>query len=52
MAPIVEQAGGRASTDRNWIMTIMPITHHQRVPLLVGSPASVALAEDFVAGRR
>jgi len=52
MALVVEQAGGRASTGRERIMTITPRTHHQRVPLLVGSPDDVALAEDFVAGRR
>lgn len=42
----------RASTGRDRIMTIMPTTHHQRVPLLVGSPEEVALAGDYVAGRR
>ncbi len=52
MAFVVEHAGGRASTGRERIMTITPTTHHQRVPLLVGSPEDVALAEDFVGGRK
>ncbi len=52
MALIVELAGGRASTGRERIMTITPATHHQRVPLLVGSPEDVTLAEDFATGRR
>ena len=52
MALVVEQAGGRASTGRERIMTITPASHHQRVPLLVGSPDDVTLAEDFLPGRR
>ena len=52
MAFIAEQAGGRASTGRERIMTIRPATPHQRVPLLVGSAEDVALAEDFIAGRQ
>jgi fructose-1,6-bisphosphatase I len=52
MGFIVERAGGRASTGRERIMTIEPATPHQRVPLLIGSPEDVALAEDFIAGRQ
>ena len=51
MGFIAEQAGGRASTGRERIMTIEPTSPHQRVPLLIGSPEDVALAEDFIAGR-
>ncbi len=52
MAWLVEQAGGSASTGRARIMTIEPATPHQRVPLVIGSPEDVALAEDFIAGRK
>lgn len=52
MGMIAEQAGGRASTGRERIMSIQPATPHQRVPLLIGSPEDVALAEDFIAGRQ
>ena len=52
MAWLVEQAGGRATTGRARIMTIHPATPHQRVPLIIGSPEDVALAEDFIAGRK
>ena len=52
MAWLVEQAGGSATTGRARIMTIEPATPHQRVPLIIGSPEDVALAEDFIAGRK
>jgi fructose-1,6-bisphosphatase I len=52
MGMLAEHAGGRASTGRERIMTIQPATPHQRVPLLIGSPEDVALAEDFIAGRQ
>ncbi|MBI2216103.1 MAG: class 1 fructose-bisphosphatase [Candidatus Rokubacteria bacterium] len=52
MGFIAEQAGGSASTGRERIMTIEPATPHQRVPLVIGSSEDVALAEDFIAGRR
>jgi len=52
MGMIVEQAGGKASTGRERIMTIQPAALHQRVPLLIGSPEDVTLGEDFIAGRR
>lgn len=51
MGMLAEQAGGRASAGRERIMTLQPATPHQRVPLLIGSPEDVALAEDFIAGR-
>ncbi len=52
MAMIAEQAGGRATTGRERILDIKPSTHHQRVPLFIGSADDVALAEEFIAGRR
>jgi fructose-1,6-bisphosphatase I len=51
MGMLAEQAGGRASTGRERIMTIQPATLHQRVPLLIGSPEDVVEAEDFISGR-
>ncbi|MGH7255612.1 MAG: class 1 fructose-bisphosphatase [Nitrospirales bacterium] len=52
MAMIVEQAGGRASSGTERIAEIQPKSVHQRVPLIIGSPDDVRLAEEFVQGRR
>lgn len=52
MGFVVEQAGGKASTGRERIVTIPPASYHERVPLVIGSPEDVALAEEFIAGRR
>ena len=52
LAMVVEQAGGKASTGTMRIMDIEPKSLHQRVPLLIGSKEDVALAEDFIQGRK
>jgi fructose-1,6-bisphosphatase I len=52
MAMICEQAGGLASTGRARILDVVPTSPHQRVPLLIGSPEDVRLAEEFHAERR
>jgi fructose-1,6-bisphosphatase I len=52
MAFLVEQAGGRASTGHEPIREIQPTTPHQRVPIMIGSPDDVALAERFLAEAR
>jgi fructose-1,6-bisphosphatase I len=52
LALIVEQSGGRASNGRERILDVRPVDLHQRVPLLIGSPEDVDLAEAFYAGRR
>jgi len=52
LAMVVEQAGGRASTGTMRIMDVEPKSLHQRVPLFIGSKDDVALAEEFVQGRR
>ena len=52
MGFITEQAGGKASTGRERILDIQPTAYHQRVPLLIGSPEDVTLAEEFLTGRR
>jgi fructose-1,6-bisphosphatase I len=51
MALLLEAAGGAASTGSERIMQIVPRTPHQRVPLMIGSPDDVKLAEEFLAGR-
>jgi len=52
MGFLVEQAGGRASTGGERILDVEPRSPHQRVPIMIGSAEDVALAEEFVAGRR
>jgi len=52
MGFITEQAGGKASTGRERILDIQPTAYHQRVPLLIGSPEDVTLAEEFISGGR
>ena len=52
MGMIVEQAGGAASTGRARVLDLVPTAPHQRVPLLIGSPQDVRLAEEFYAARR
>jgi fructose-1,6-bisphosphatase I len=52
LAFVAEQAGGRAGSGTERIMEIRPTRLHQRVPLLIGSPEDVALAEEFLSGRR
>lgn len=51
LAFVCEQAGGAATTGRERIMEIMPQELHQRVPLIIGSPEEVYLAEQFYDGR-
>ncbi len=52
LAFVTEQAGGRASTGSERILDVTPTSNHQRVPLFIGSPEDVALAEDFIGGRK
>lgn len=52
MGLIIEQAGGAASTGRARILDLVPTGPHQRVPLVIGSPEDVRLAEEFYAARR
>jgi fructose-1,6-bisphosphatase I len=49
---VAEAAGGRASTGGGRVLDVVPTSPHQRVPLIVGSPEDVAIAEDFYAQRR
>jgi fructose-1,6-bisphosphatase I len=52
LARIVEQAGGKASTGRGPILEVTPSMLHERVPIFIGSPYEVGLAEEFEAGKR
>lgn len=52
LAMVVEQAGGRASTGAEAILTMKPKALHQRVPLIIGSREDVDTAEAFIQGRR
>jgi fructose-1,6-bisphosphatase I len=52
MAFLVEQAGGAATTLSARILDLTPTGPHQRVPLVIGSPEDVRLAEEFYADRR
>ena len=48
MAFLAEQAGGVATTGRVPVMHVRPVSHHERVPLIIGSPEDVRLAEEFI----
>jgi len=52
LAFVVEQAGGRASTGHERVLDIQPQHLHQRVPIFIGSAGDVALAEEFIQGKR
>lgn len=47
MGMIVEQAGGGASTGAGRILETPPISHHQRVPVLLGSKAEIELLDRY-----
>jgi fructose-1,6-bisphosphatase I len=52
LAFVVEQAGGLASTGSERILDVQPQHLHQRVPVFIGSPTDVQLAEEFMQGKR
>ena len=41
MGFIMEQAGGGASTGRERILDVEPQSHHQRIPVILGSVREV-----------
>jgi fructose-1,6-bisphosphatase len=47
MAMLAEKGGGCASTGTERVLGRVTREHHQQVPILVGSPADVALPEGF-----
>ncbi len=48
LAFLMEQAGGRASTGTQEILSVVPDAVHTRTPLIVGSKEDVALVESFI----
>lgn len=48
MAFLVEQAGGKASTGTQRILTVEPKEFHQRVPLIIGSANMVTQVEQMM----
>lgn len=48
LAFLIEQAGGRASTGTQEIMSVVPEKLHARTPLIIGSKEDVALVESFI----
>jgi len=52
MAYIIEHAGGRASNGKQRILDIKPTALHQHTPFFIGSEEDVAIAEEFVQGKR
>lgn len=48
MAFLVEQAGGKASTGSQRILTVQPKEFHQRVPLIIGSANMVTQVEQML----
>lgn len=48
MAFLVEQAGGAASSGKQRILDIEPESPDQRVPVFIGSPDAVELAEKYI----
>ena len=47
MAFVVEQAGGAASTGTDRILDLLPTSHHQRVPVILGSREEVAVLQKY-----
>lgn len=47
MAFVVEQAGGVASTGTERILDLDPTSHHQRVPVILGSREEVAVLQRY-----
>lgn len=47
MAYLVEQAGGLALTGKTRIMDLIPQSVHQRVPVILGSPADVRECREY-----
>lgn len=48
LAFVAQQAGGRASTGMEDILSLQPAQLHQRVPLIIGSADDVTAAEDAI----
>ncbi|MEO0836418.1 MAG: class 1 fructose-bisphosphatase [Cyanobacteria bacterium J06642_3] len=51
LAFLAEQAGGKASTGTERILSFVPHELHQRTPLVIGSTEDVQLVESFIQDR-
>jgi fructose-1,6-bisphosphatase I len=47
MAFIVEQAGGRATTGRERVLTLKPTKLHQKSPIFLGSQEEILKVEEL-----
>jgi fructose-1,6-bisphosphatase I len=47
---IIEQAGGKAISEQERILDIVPRELHQRTPLIIGSSQEVDLVQSFIKG--
>lgn len=45
---LTEQAGGKASTGMERLLSVVPDKLHQRTPLVIGSTEDVQLVESFI----
>ncbi len=52
MAYLFEQAGGAATTGKQRVLDVQPVTVHQRVGLVLGSTEDVTLYKEFMEGKR
>ena len=48
LAFLAEQAGGKASTGNQRILSVIPNKLHARTPLVIGSTKDVELVESFI----
>ena len=48
LAFLMEQAGGKASTGTQRLLSVVPEKIHQRTPLIIGSTEDVNLVESFI----
>ena len=51
LAMLAEQAGGKASTGKERVLSFVPRELHQRTPLVIGSTKDVELVESFIQDR-
>jgi fructose-1,6-bisphosphatase I len=50
MAWLIEQAGGRATTGASRLLDVVPVTLHQKTPLICGSASEVDHVTRLVSG--
>lgn len=52
LAFLVDQAGGKATTGTQPILSVQPESIHMRTPLIIGSPEDVDLVQSFIDDRK